>query len=353
MCKGYQYNRFWSRFFYYGKIKAALPAELHEPLWDSFDQDHAMIIAEGTKAGIFQSIMMKPPNLQPVYPLRHEREDLKTHIKFDASKSSGPVVIFNTETMDPKSMLYTFYNQDHLTKFLNQLNGLNSGRKGNHYDIVVLHHPQTTTLFTNKLKNFDHFTAVSTEDPFNIDFDQATKDQISSQGRKVLWMSQCTQFNIITALETFRAPMVGFANEGKSMTQMFNCHKLNKFNVGRPISIEYLDNYDPTDKLVSQTIDQIMDDYTNVHHNVTFYSLLLSDDERLSRMDLQYWVDYVYLFGVKELIPLYDHMNPIVYRNWDVYILLWSIFFFILYIDYKLLKCCCSLCSKKNKVKSD
>ena len=87
MCKGYQYNRFWSRFKYYGKIKAVLPADLHQPLWDSFDQDHAMFIAEGTKAGIYQSIMMKPPNLQPVYPLRREQPELKTFISFEAAKN--------------------------------------------------------------------------------------------------------------------------------------------------------------------------------------------------------------------------------------------------------------------------
>ena len=147
-------------------------------------------------------------------------------------------------------MLYTFYNQDHLSKFLGQLNGLNTGLKGDNYDIVVLHDPREELKFTNKLKNFNNFHRVSVHDPHNIDFDQATKDQIKSTGRKVIWMSQCTQFNFFTALETFRAPIVGFANEGKSMTQMFNCHKLNKFNVGRPISIEYLDNYDPDNKLV-------------------------------------------------------------------------------------------------------
>jgi hypothetical protein len=43
-------------------------------LLDDFDQDHAMIIAEGTNAGLFQSIMMKPPNIKAVYPLRKERK---------------------------------------------------------------------------------------------------------------------------------------------------------------------------------------------------------------------------------------------------------------------------------------
>ena len=62
-----------------------------------------MIIAEGTKAGIFQSIMMKPPNVQPVFPLRDE--SVKSSFEVD-SKKKGPVIIFNTEVHDYKSALF-------------------------------------------------------------------------------------------------------------------------------------------------------------------------------------------------------------------------------------------------------
>jgi len=63
-------------------------------------------------------------------------------------------------------------------------------------------------------------------------------------------------------------------------------------------------------------------------------------------MDLEYWLDYIQLFGVKELIPLYDHMDPITYRNWDVYALNWAIFAVVLYVLPKLF-CCCAK-PKKN-----
>ena len=53
-------------------------------------------------------------------------------------------------------------------------------------------------------------------------------------------------------------------------------------------------------------------------------------------MDLEYWIDYVYLFGVKELIPQYDKMNPIAYRNWDVYALNWAILFAVLFYSKKM-----------------
>lgn len=73
MIKGYEFNRLvYKPFFYLNKIRSALPKKYHQKLLDNFDQDHAMYIGEGTRAGLFQSIMMKPPNVAPVYPLRDE-----------------------------------------------------------------------------------------------------------------------------------------------------------------------------------------------------------------------------------------------------------------------------------------
>jgi len=44
-----------------------------------------MILGEGTKVGVLQSIMMKPPNVQPVYPLRDEDPALRTKINLGVS----------------------------------------------------------------------------------------------------------------------------------------------------------------------------------------------------------------------------------------------------------------------------
>ena len=49
-------------------------------------------------------------------------------------------------------------------------------------------------------------------------------------------------------------------------------------------------------------------------------------------MDLVYWIDYVSQFTVKEMIPLYDKMDPIEYRNIDVYALLVASILIVLYI---------------------
>lgn len=72
MFKDYQRNRL-SRSDYMKKVKASLPEELHATIFDNYDQDHAMILQEGAVAGIFYSIMMKPPNIQRVYPIRYEK----------------------------------------------------------------------------------------------------------------------------------------------------------------------------------------------------------------------------------------------------------------------------------------
>jgi len=53
MLKGYHYNALVSRRNYRNEIRKAVPANLQATLIDAFDQDHGMIIGEGTKAGIF------------------------------------------------------------------------------------------------------------------------------------------------------------------------------------------------------------------------------------------------------------------------------------------------------------
>lgn len=60
------------------KVRSTLPEKYHKDLLDNFDQDHAMILGEGTKGLIYQSIMLKPPNVQPVYPVRDESVETRT-----------------------------------------------------------------------------------------------------------------------------------------------------------------------------------------------------------------------------------------------------------------------------------
>ena len=79
---------------------------------------------------------------------------------------------------------------------------------------------------------------------------------------------------------------------------MFNCHKLQKFSVGAPLSLDVYDGkWDPPETLLADTINSLIDPsspiYPDLRSNVTFFGRLLAEDERLSRMDLEYWVDYM------------------------------------------------------------
>lgn len=223
------------------RMRDAIPSELHAKLIDAFDQDHAMILGEGTKAGIFQSIMMKPPNIQPVYPMRYENKTATQEIHLDAEANgkvkTGPVIIFNTETLDPRSALYAGKNMLSVDTVLAELAQLESTLGGADYDVVVLSEESKERYFRYSQENAPQFTRYAIADTLNVDFDKETKDHIEAQGRKVLWLSQCTQQNFLTAIEKFRASIIGFANEDLNPTQTFNCHKLLKFNVGRPIQM--------------------------------------------------------------------------------------------------------------------
>ena len=64
-------------------------------LIDDYDQDHAMFIGYGARAGIFQSIMMKPPNVRYVYPLAAKRDQVEIP-EILAKKDS--LVVFNAES---------------------------------------------------------------------------------------------------------------------------------------------------------------------------------------------------------------------------------------------------------------
>jgi len=80
--------------------------------------------------------MMKPPNIQPVYPLRDESDETKTFIDLDSS-NKGPIIIFNTEMSDPKSVLY-MDSKNYLSKMMKQMTKLESKIGRNDFDVVFL-----------------------------------------------------------------------------------------------------------------------------------------------------------------------------------------------------------------------
>ena len=88
--------------------------------------------------------------------------------------------------------------------------------------------------------------------------------------------------------------------------------------------------------------------------NIDFYAELLQD-EADSKMDLEYWIEYVDKFNVGHKIPLYDHMSFFTYHNLE----LWSFVAIFLYVLYRfckfiLTKIYSTICSKKEtKVKTE
>ncbi len=69
----------------------------------------------------------------------------------------------------------------------------------------------------------------------------------------------------------------------------------------------------------------------------------LLQEEKESTEDLEYWIDYIHLFGVAHKIPKYDHMNFIRLHNLDVFAFLFAVIY-IIYSMFKfcICKCCCS-----------
>lgn len=170
------------------QVRSKLPSKWHAQLLDDYDQDHAMILGEGTKGLIYQAVMLKPPNVQPVYPIRDESVETRTTITLDGSAGNrkGPVIIFNAELQDPRSMMF----EDTHTYFYAMMDGLNE--LGKDADVVVLHDPKKQYQLKVGIGKASgtNAVAVPTTDPFNVAFDDATKAAV--EGRPVFWVSQCT-----------------------------------------------------------------------------------------------------------------------------------------------------------------
>jgi len=130
-------------------MKDILPAKDHK-LIDDWDQDHGMILGQGTAGDIFQSIMVKPPNVKPVYPMVNPNvhKDVELDLKFKESKY---VYIFNLGRNTPDNVFYN--NPEKVAKFLEVA-------EGNHHVIIAENGEQVS-----KLKDVKHRQVVISEDP--------------------------------------------------------------------------------------------------------------------------------------------------------------------------------------------
>ena len=87
------YANLWESYLFRAEMREILGPE-RQSLLDEWDQEHAMVLGEGTKAGLFQSIMSKPANVRPVYPMTAPRKQLEvpSYLRDDPG-----LVIFNVE----------------------------------------------------------------------------------------------------------------------------------------------------------------------------------------------------------------------------------------------------------------
>lgn len=106
------------KFNYYqhkNDMKAIIGAQ-NKGLVDDWDQDHAMVLGHGTRAGLYQAIMMKPPNVKYVYPMMSPRKEvtLPTTLK-------NAVVVFNVEADRYDDMMGCPENRAKLLKEIDSL----------------------------------------------------------------------------------------------------------------------------------------------------------------------------------------------------------------------------------------
>lgn len=177
----------WSRYNHLRSLRAELPANLHR-LLDDYDQDHAMIIAEGTNAGLFQSIMMKPPNVKPVYPIRKQKAE-KEQIYVTSYRPNnmhagkkGPMIIWNLESLNPKSPMYAFSDTQDMDYILRSFREMDYLWKKD-YDLYILVEPSQAKMVQKIVDKYEwgpiqdvHVHQV--EDPFNTNLTLFTDDMV-------------------------------------------------------------------------------------------------------------------------------------------------------------------------------
>ena len=83
---------------------------------------------------------------------------------------------------------------------------------------------------------------------------------------------------------------------------------------------------------------------------IEFYHDILEDEEE-SKMDIEYWIDYVEKFNVGHKIPLYDHMSWFKYHNGELWGFIGLCIYIVLLLTFLILKysfrCCRRLLCKK------
>jgi hypothetical protein len=54
----------WTRWRHINDLRAILGVSKSQKVIEAYDQDHGMVLGLGIRYGLFQAIMLKPPNVQ-------------------------------------------------------------------------------------------------------------------------------------------------------------------------------------------------------------------------------------------------------------------------------------------------
>jgi hypothetical protein len=152
------------------------------------DQDHALVVGQGATAGLFQSIMLKPPNVVNIYPLQAAKRPLLNI----PSEWKDTVVIFSVQNDRPDDLLTTAAAQADLRIQIADLLNLK---------IPVVVSASGTLLETLRQRFSD--------DPL-VRFTNERNPVIETEAMKI-WVGTCNQANIISAIE-HKALMFGYFN---------------------------------------------------------------------------------------------------------------------------------------------
>lgn len=197
----------WNRSSDMEKFKAAVGLLKHD-LVDNHTQDFALILGEGTKAGLFQSILMKPLNVRSTYPVIFDFFDVTLPDHF-ANKAT--VYIFNVESERPEDAMHD-QNQRHklYTSIKESLMATTSDTTA---FVIRLPASHVTAfrkeVFFEELLSRIHIVAIEPDSNH-----QQMKIVNSEAEQTLIWVGSCTQRNIFDAIE-HDAYLVGYANDSK------------------------------------------------------------------------------------------------------------------------------------------
>ena len=126
--------------------------------------------------------MLKPPNIQSVYPLRDESDEF-TEIEVAKSDRKGPVVIANIEAFDPQSLLY-IEGHEYVVKLIHELSDFMASPTGQMSDLVIVHDAKSKYMVTNLLKKYGvPATFVEAKDFYNTAFSKSTEQDLAEKDR--------------------------------------------------------------------------------------------------------------------------------------------------------------------------